>query len=305
MGAQYSRKNDVTIATMDCLKFLATIKDGEAALVVTSPPFNIGKIYESKMSVADYTKLMQDVIAECVRIVRPGGSICWDLGMSLIGRDRFTSLLLLLGPCFERYADDGVLRYRNTIIWYFGHGLHPKRRFSGRHQPIVWYSKGDDYTFNLDAVRIPQKYPGKRHHKGDRKGEYSGNPRGKNPGDVWFDIPNVKANHVEKTLHPCQFPVGLPKRLIQALTNPGDLVVDPFVGVGTTLVAALQSGRRSAGVDRERKYVATARRRLRSAFAGTLRTRDDKPVYEPKTNTPLTRVPEYFSYATAGADTQD
>ena len=111
------------------------------------------------------------------------------------------------------------LQLRNRIVWHFGHGLHTKRRFSGRYEVVMWYTKTKDYVFNLDAVRIPAKYPGKRHFKGPKAGELSGNPLGKNPEDVWF-IPNCKSNHVEKTEHPCQFPVGLIERLILALSDP-------------------------------------------------------------------------------------
>ncbi|MCL0184432.1 site-specific DNA-methyltransferase, partial [Klebsiella pneumoniae] len=107
--------------------------------------------------------------------------------------------------------------------------------------------------FNLDEVRIPQKYPGKRSYKGPNKGQLSGNPIGKNPSDVW-DIPNVKANHIEKTIHPCQFPVTIPQRLIKALTNKNGLVLDPFMGSGTTEVAALVEGRRFVGSEIQKSY---------------------------------------------------
>ena len=102
----------------------------------------------------------------------------------------------------------------------------------------MWYTKSDTYTFNLDDVRVPAKYPGKRSYRGENKGKLSGNPKGKNPEDVW-EVPNVKGNHVEKTNHPCQFPVGLIERLVLSLTNEGDLVFDPFSGVASSGVAAL------------------------------------------------------------------
>jgi hypothetical protein len=110
------------------------------------------------------------------------------------------------------------LKLRNRIIWHFGHGLHSSKRFSGRYETILWFTKSDTYTFNLDSVRVKSKYPSKRHFKGPKKGEYSSNPKGKNPSDIWeivlrdweneiWNIPNVKANHVEKTEHPCQYPI--------------------------------------------------------------------------------------------------
>src|SRR5207302_3301864 len=150
------------------------------------------------------------------------------------------------------------LKLRNRIIWTFGHGLHCTKRFTGRHETILWFTKSDDYTYNLDPVRIPQKYPGKRKYKkNDHYGELSGNPLGKNPGDVWV-IPNVKSNHVEKTEHPCQFPVELVERLVLAFSNEGDWVFDPFMGVGSTVVAAIRQNRRGAGSEIVPKYVRLA-----------------------------------------------
>ena len=113
-------------------------------------------------------------------------------------------------------------------------GLHCKKRLSGRYETILWFTKSDDYTFNLDPIRVPQKYPNKKYFKGKNKGKLSCNPLGKNPSDVW-EIPNVKHNHVEKTEHPCQFPVELVDRLVLSLTNEGDVVFDPFLDLGLQL----------------------------------------------------------------------
>src|SRR5262249_41139963 len=112
---------------------------------------------------------------------------------------------------------------------------------------------------------------------------------GKNPGDVWI-FPNVKANHIEKTAHPCQFPVELVERFVLAVTAPGDLVVDPFMGVGTTACAAVRHGRRAAGAEIVPAYGATARERIRLAAAGALRTRPiDRPVHTPSPRSSLLR----------------
>jgi adenine-specific DNA-methyltransferase len=146
----------------------------------------------------------------------------------------------------------------------------------------LWFTKSENYTFDLDPVRVPQKYPGKKFFKGPRAGEYSCNPLGKNPGDVWA-IPNVKNNHVEKTVHPCQFPVELVERFVLSLTSPGDWVIDPFSGVGTTVAAAVRQGRRGGGSEMLAEYDEIARRRVREAFAGTLASRPmDQPIYDPK-----------------------
>jgi adenine-specific DNA-methyltransferase len=294
ISAKFHPQNDATLRTGDCLSLLKKIPDRSVALVVTSPPYNVGKEYERKNQISDYLELQKAVIAECVRITRPGGSICWQVGNHTNGHGQILPLDILLHPLFAAYEPKARLRLRNRIIWHFEHGLHCQQRFSGRHETILWYTKGDRYSFHLDCIRIPQKYPGKRAYHGPNKGEFSGNPLGKNPGDVWI-FPNVKGNHVEKTEHPCQFPIELPVRLILALTRPGDLVVDPFLGAGTTAVASILTGRRVAGADVIADYVNVARHRVRQAAARKLRYRDPgTPVYAPPANTPLTTLPPHF-----------
>jgi adenine-specific DNA-methyltransferase len=262
--------------------------------LVSSPPYNVGKTYERKQKLAEYLELQKAVIAESVRITRPGGSICWQVGNHINGHGQIVPLDILLHPVFGSYEETHKVRLRNRIIWHFEHGLHCQQRLSGRYETILWYTRGERYIFDLDAIRVPQKYPGKRAYRGPKRGEYSGNPRGKNPGDVWI-FPNVKGNHIEKTAHPCQFPIELPARLILALTRPGDLVVDPFIGVGSTAVAAVLNGRRVAGADNVKSYIEIARQRVREAAAGNLRYRDLlRPVYMPEPNTPLTTPPPHF-----------
>ena len=185
---------------------------------------------------------------------------------------------------------------RNRIIWTFGHGLNSTKRFSGRHETILWFTKGDDFQFNLDDIRIPQKYPGKKSYRGPHKGELSGNPLGKNPSDVW-EIPNVKANHVEKTCHPCQFPVAIPSRLIKALTNENDLVLDPFMGVGTTAVAAIMAKRRFVGSELAPEYYSIAKERIKEAVNGKIKIRQDKPVLVPNPNMAVAKLPKEFAEA--------
>ena len=294
IGSDFSFERDVTLFNGDCLALLRQIPDKSARLVITSPPYNLGKLYERKQQLAEYLKLQGSVIAECVRITRPGGSICWQVGNHVNGHGQIVPLDILLHPIFNKYELTAKVRLRNRIIWHFEHGLHCRQRLSGRYETILWYTKGDRYIFNLNAVRVPQKYPGKRAYRGRKRGEYSGNPLGKNPGDVWI-FPNVKGNHVEKTVHPCQFPVELPTRLILALTKPGELVVYPFLGVGSTAVAAVLNGRRVAGSDSVKEYIEIARQRVRDAAVGKLRYREvRRPVYIPRPNTPLTTAPPHF-----------
>src|SRR3990170_7511275 len=242
---RYRRASKATLFQGDCRDLLAQIPAQSAQLIVTSPPYNIGKGYERKRRVLeDYLEEQASVIAECVRILKDGGSICWEVGNHIAGPQEILPLDIALYPLFASHG----LRLRNRIVWHFEHGLHCSKRLSGRYETILWFTKGDDYTFHLDAIRVPQKYPGKKAFKGPRIGQLTSNPLGKNPGDVWI-IPNVKHNNVEKTDHPCQFPVELVERLVLALTKERDLVIDPYIGVGSTAVAAVKHGRRAAGAD--------------------------------------------------------
>ncbi len=259
-----------------CLDLIKTIPDESLSLVITSPPYNIGKEYEKRLKLATYLEQQAAVIRECVRCLSPKGSICWQVG-NYVDDGAIVPLDTVLYPIFTGLG----LRMRNRIIWHFEHGLHCSRRFSGRYETIIWFTKSEKYTFNLDPVRVPQKYPGKKYFKGPNAGKYSCNPLGKNPGDLWV-IPNVKSNHVEKTGHPCQFPVELIERLVLSMTEEGDWILDPFLGTGTTIVAAVRHNRRGAGAEIVDKYVQLARKRIQEELAGTLRTRPMyKPVYDP------------------------
>lgn len=145
----------------------------------------------------------------------------------------------------------------------------------------MWFTKSDNYVFNLDPVRVPQKYPNKKYFKGPKAGKLSCNPLGKNPGDVWI-IPNVKSNHPEKTEHPCQFPVELIERLILSMTNEEDWVMDPFMGVATTAVAAVLHKRKAAGAELLKKYIDKGRERVKLAAEGKLDIRPmNRPIYDP------------------------
>ncbi len=276
--SRLQRDSAAEIKCEDNLKFMRRLEDESMSLVVTSPPYNIGKSYESRRSQEVYIEEQAACIAEAVRVLRPNGSICWQVGNHVDNGEIFP-LDILLYPLFKNHG----LKLRNRIVWTFGHGLHCQKRFSGRHETILWFTKSDDYVFNLDDVRVPSKYPYKKHFKGPNKGKISGNPLGKNPEDVW-DIPNVKSNHVEKTEHPCQFPIGLVERLILSLTNKGDSVLDPYLGVGSSAIAALKNNRNAFGCDLDKGYINIAWQRVHELRAGTLRTRPmNKPVYDPAT----------------------
>lgn len=265
------------INCQDNLEFLGKFPTGSVKLVVTSPPYNIGKEYERKSSLNAYLDSQIAVISECIRVLHPAGSICWQVG-NYVNNGRIVPLDAILYPIFEQNG----LQLRNRIIWHFGHGLHCQRRLSGRYETINWWTKSDEYTWNLDPIRIPPKYPGKRYFKGPNAGKLSCNPKGKNPSDVW-SIPNVKSNHPEKTVHPCQFPVELVERLVLSMTNEGDIVLDPYLGVGSTVIAAIKHNRNGFGCDIKAEYVEIARERVLQFYNGTLKLRPmGKPIYDPK-----------------------
>jgi adenine-specific DNA-methyltransferase len=131
---RFSLKNNVTLFHGDCLNLLKAIPDKAVQLVVTSPPYNVGKSYESRLSFEEYLAQQTRVIAECVRVLKPGGSLCWQVGHHVNGYGQVIPLDLALHPLF---AQHDLLRLRNRIVWHFEHGLHCTHRFSGRHETIL------------------------------------------------------------------------------------------------------------------------------------------------------------------------
>ena len=300
ISSQFDRNSDAhVIWNGDALDLLRDLPDGSVKLIITSPPYNLGKAYETKISFDDYLKSFDEIAKELIRVLADDGSMCWQVG-NYVEKGEVIPLDIAFYGMFKSLG----LKLRNRIVWRFGHGLHASRRFSGRYETILWFSKTDDYLFNLDDVRIPSKYPGKRHFKGEKKGMPSGNPLGKNPSDVWdivaqdweseiWDIPNVKANHPEKTDHPCQYPVELVQRCVLALTNEGDVVLDPFGGVGTVILASDLLERRGVMADLDSDYCEAAERRVEALRNGTLSVRPiGKPVFQPSGKEKVSQVPE-------------
>mgnify|MGYP001116194890 CR=1 FL=1 len=277
ISTKFNPNSNLILYNGDCIDLLKQIPNGFVKLVVTSPPYNIGKAYEKKTNIKTYLDNQKKVIEESARVLSEDGSLCWQVG-NYIENGEIIPLDILLFPLFNELG----LKLRNRIVWHFGHGLHASKRFSGRYEVILWFTKSDNYTFNLDDVRVPSKYPEKRHFKGPRKGELSGNPLGKNPSDVW-EIPNVKSNHIEKTIHPAQFPVELIERLVLSMTNKGDWTLDPFMGVGTTAIASLIHERKSIGAEIMKEYYDVALERINLAIKGELKIRPmERPIYDPK-----------------------
>ena len=292
-------ENDFQVLNGDSLKVLKSIEDRKFDLIITSPPYNVGKSYETKTSIEKYLETQEEIIDELVRTLSDKGNLCWQVG-NYVDKGEVFPLDIFYYQIFKKHG----LKLRNRIIWHFGHGLHASNRFSGRYETILWFSKTDNYIFNLDDVRIPAKYPGKRHFKGAKKGQLSGNPKGKNPSDIWeivvqdwescmWDIPNVKSNHPEKTEHPCQFPIELVERCILALTNEGSWVLDPFSGVGSTIIASLKNNRNAVGIEKEKEYCKITNQRIVDFNEGNLKIRPiNKPIHKPSGNDKVSQFPK-------------
>ncbi|MBN2213977.1 MAG: site-specific DNA-methyltransferase [Bacteroidales bacterium] len=293
----FKSKNKIILG--DTYLELKEMESNKFDLIITSPPYNVGKEYETKQSIEKYLEKQQKVISELVRVLSDKGSICWQVG-NYVKKGEVFPLDIYYYQIFKKFG----LKLRNRIIWHFGHGLHASNRFSGRYETILWFTKTDNYIFNLDNVRVPSKYPGKRHFKGPKKGEFSGNPKGKNPSDIWeiviqdwenelWNIPNVKSNHPEKTEHPCQYPVELVERCVLALTKEESWILDPYMGVGSTLLASVKNNRNVIGIEREQKYIEIAKQRINDLKEGRLKLRPiNKPIHKPKSTDKIVQIPE-------------
>jgi len=277
---------------------LEKYEDAKFDLIITSPPYNIGKSYETKQSIEQYLAAQEIIIKKFLRVLSSHGSICWQVG-NYVDKGEVYPLDIYFYQIFKKFG----LKLRNRIIWHFGHGLHASKRFSGRYETILWFTKTDDYIFNLDPIRVPSKYPGKLHFKGPKKGLPSGNPNGKNPSDIWeilvedweeglWNIPNVKSNHPEKTIHPCQFPIELVERCVLALTNENSWVLDPYAGVGSTLIAAIKNNRNAVGIEKEKEYCQVAQERILAYKEGELKFRPiNKPIHKPSQKDKVSQIP--------------
>jgi len=299
--SDFLESNIITLKCGDSNEFLSTIPSNSVDLIITSPPYNIGKKYEEKKNIDIYLTEQDRVIVELVRVLKNTGNLCWQVGNYVDNGEVYPLDILF----YDLFKSKG-LKMRNRIIWYFAHGLHAQKRFSGRYETIMWFSKTDTYKFNLDDVRVPSKYPGKLHFKGPNKGLPSGNPLGKNPSDIWeivisdweneiWNIPNCKFNHPEKTIHPCSYPIELVERCVLALTDKEDIILDPYCGVGSSLIAGLLHNRKVIGIDKEQEYINIVKERIYQFFNGSLKKRPiTKQIYQPTGREKISQVPKQW-----------
>ena len=260
LGQPFYYTDNCLIYNMDCLQGLKKLPAEAIWLTVTSPPYNIGKEYENPMALEEYLDWCEAWVAEIYRITHSGGAFWLNLGyFSIPDRAKAIPIPYLL---WDRIPFHLI----QEIIWNYGAGVAGKKFFSPRNEKFLWYVKNpDDYTFNLDAIRDPNvKYPNQK-----KNGRIKVNPNGKNPTDVW-QFPKVTSGKnrasAERTSHPAQFPMPVIERIIKASSNPRELILDPFIGSGTTAEVGLRLGRPTVGFEIREDYCRIIADRLDNFF---------------------------------------
>ncbi|MFH1978640.1 MAG: site-specific DNA-methyltransferase [Candidatus Aenigmatarchaeota archaeon] len=243
---------------------MSEIEDKIISLVVTSPPYNIGVHYgnnhkngkaitskgvkyEDKLSEGEYLKLLSKVFQECKRVLKDDGSIWINI------KNRYKNGVILPPFWITDFFED--MHLKNIIIWNFDWGGSTNKRFSPRYEYIFWFTKNkDNYTYNLDDVKIPAL-----NYRPDRfKSQL------KNPTDVWY-MQMISGNYPERTIHPAQYPEEMIERIIKVASNENDVVLDPFIGSGTTARVAKDLNRNFIGYDTNKDYVKIAEDRLKAS----------------------------------------
>jgi adenine-specific DNA-methyltransferase len=243
----------------DCLAAMRRMPKESVDLVVTSPPYNIGKAYETVTSLDDYLRWTAEWTTEVARVLKPSGAFWLNVGyVPVPGHGKAVPLPYLLWDRVPMFLVQ-------EVVWNYGAGVAGRHFFSPRNEKFLFYVKdAEAYTFNLDEVRDPDvKYPNQK-----KNGKLKCNPLGKNPTDVWA-IPKVTSGagraSKERTPHPAQFPEALIERVILVSSNEGEIVLDPFAGSGTTAAVASKNGRLSIGFEKERGYLDIAGQRVDDA----------------------------------------
>ena len=255
-GKPYYEAPNCAIYNLECFEAMRRIQAPFVNLTVTSPPYNIGKEYEKELPLLEYLDWCQNWIAEIYRLTLDNGAFWLNLGyLSIPGKAKAIPIPYLL---WERIPFFLI----QEIVWNYGAGVAGKKFFSPRNEKFLWCVKDQrNYTFNLDDVRDPNvKYPNQK-----KNGKIKVNPLGKNPSDVW-QFPKVTSGQnrssKERTSHPAQFPRAVIRRIIKASSNAGEVVLDPFMGSGTTAVAALNLDRTVVGFEINAAYCQIAADRI-------------------------------------------
>jgi len=256
LGEASYHRPAVRIYCGDCLEFMKRLPDDLVSLTVTSPPYNIGKEYETRMALEEYLDWCESWMREIYRVTSPRGAFWLNLGyLEVPGKAKALPIPYLLWDRIPFYIIQ-------EVVWNYGAGVAAKRSFSPRNEKFLWCVKDpDNYTFNIEDIRDKDvKYPNQKKH-----GKLKCNPMGKNPSDVW-QFPKVTSGtnraSEERTNHPAQFPVAVVDRIVKACSNEGELVMDPFMGSGSTAEACIRNRRPVVGLEIRADYVEIAAERI-------------------------------------------
>lgn len=250
LGAPFYLNEGFLLYNHDCVEVLSAMRESgcEVDLTVTSPPYNIGKDYEDRMSVDEYVDWCRGWMRDVEASTREGGAFWLNVGYQPVqGRGRAVPIAYLLW-------DQGTFFLQQEVVWHYGAGVSAKKFFSPRNEKWLFFTQDPDrYTFNLDDVRDPNvKYPNQK-----KNGKYRCNPLGKNPTDVW-SIPKVtsgaKRSSRERADHPAQFPLAVVDRIVKVSSAYEDVVLDPFSGSGSAGIAAVGNGRVFVGAEVSEEY---------------------------------------------------
>jgi len=243
----------------DSRELLKDVKDDSINLVVTSPPYNIGKKYgkySDNVTLEDWKSLISSVSKEVFRVLRPNGSFLLNIS-PVPDKSKGKEIIPLDAIAYFIGIENGF-HLRNSIVWTFNNMQNCTNRLSGRWESILWFVKDiDDYIFNLDEIRVPYIT------KNDKRLKPDG---GRNPTDVWyFDrVNNMTKTKLGISSAPCVYPTPMIERILDMTTNDGDIVLDPFLGSGTTLIACANKKRNGIGFELDEKYKQIIELRLKN-----------------------------------------
>ncbi len=257
LGKPYFETEDCLLYAGDCLELMKKIDPALVDLTVTSPPYNIGKEYEDPMPLENYLDWCKDWTSEIHRVTKNQGAFWLNIGyLEIPEKGKAVPIPYLLW-------DKTPFYFIQEVIWNYGAGVAGRKFFSPRNEKLLWYVKDqENYVFNLDDIRDKNvKYPNQK-----KNGKLKCNPLGKNPSDVW-QIPKVTSganrSSKERMPHPAQFPIALIDRIVKASSNPNEIVLDPFLGSGTSAIVALSNGRKFVGFEINEKYCDLAVERIK------------------------------------------
>lgn len=256
LGTPDIETDNIAIYQGDCVALMQKIPDELIQLTVTSPPYNIGKEYESVMSLDEYLEWCKSWIKSIYRLTNDDGAFWLNVGYLNIEKKG------LAVPIPYLLWDKTDFFFLQEVVWNYSAGVACRNRLSPRNEKLLWYLKNPDkYIFNLDDIRDPNvKYPNQK-----KNGKLKCNPLGKNPSDVW-QIAKVTSgtnrSSKERTSHPAQFPIEMIERIIKASSNTHDVILDPFIGSGTTAIAAQRNNRFVIGFEINPAYIDIMKNRI-------------------------------------------